>query len=268
MCRQGVRDREAIRFMKNIKMTVVYDGTAYLGWQKTRMGPSIEEALQNILEKILQEKIILQAASRTDAGVHARGQVVNFLTIKQNLDVGKLQHGLNHLLPRDIVITEVLEVDLSFHPTLDCLGKEYCYSICCGPFQLPQHKLYSWHVSCPMDFDQIQIASKALIGRHDFSSLSNSPKTTNYSHTIREMKAIDILRLPDQRVEIHMIGNNFLYKMARNIIGLLCDVGKGKIGSDQIPKILSNCRRSSAGVTAPAYGLSLHKVFYPKDVSR
>ena len=128
--------------MYNIKLTLAYDGAAYFGWQKTSVGPSIEEELQLVLEKVFQHSIILQAASRTDAGVHALGQVVNFFTEKPGLNFGVLKISLNRLLPKDIKIIDIKEMPLSFHPTVDCLYKEYRYFICFGAAQLPHHRLF------------------------------------------------------------------------------------------------------------------------------
>ena len=118
--------------MKNIKLTIAYDGGSFLGWQKTKEGPSIEASLQYILEQILQEPINLQAASRTDAGVHADGQIVNFLTRKTDLNLKNLCVSLNSLLPNAIAVLDAQFMPTDFHPTLDCKGKEYHYGICYG----------------------------------------------------------------------------------------------------------------------------------------
>src|SRR3569832_1557498 len=156
--------------MKNIKLVLAYDGTAYLGWQKTEMGPSIEEELLKVLEQILQHPVKLQAASRTDAGVHAEGQVVNFFTEK-NTD--RLLRGCNGLLPEDIRVLKVEEMPDRFHPTLGATGKEYHYSVCLGPTQLPFQRKFSWHFVKPVDVQKMREAAQFLIGRHDFSALTN-----------------------------------------------------------------------------------------------
>lgn len=248
--------------MHNIKLVLAYDGSRYLGWQKTRMGPSIEQTLQEIIEKILQHPAPLQAASRTDAGVHAEGQVVNFITSKIHLDSMKFRASLNSLLTKDIAVLSVDLMPLSFHPTLNSTGKEYRYYICMGPTQLPHHRFYSWHVSYPLDLNRMHQALDLLTGQHNFASFCNVKKNAHYSDYTREVKLLDIKELENNRLCFRIQGNHFLYKMARNIVGTLIDIGKGKIDLDCLSQILLSKSRPQAGVTAPAHGLFLHKVFY------
>jgi tRNA pseudouridine38-40 synthase len=160
--------------MRNIKLIVAYDGRHYLGWQKTQEGPSIEEGLQQVLEKIFQEPIQLQAASRTDAGVHAIGQVVNFISHHSQITIERLKISLNSLLPDDIRILKVEQMPKNFHPTLDCKEKEYHYWICNDTVQLPQHRFYSWHIHTPLDIAAIKRGATFLKGIHDFAALCNT----------------------------------------------------------------------------------------------
>lgn len=248
--------------MQNIKLIVAYDGNRYLGWQKTFTGPSIEQELQKVLEQILQEKIILQAASRTDAGVHAQGQVVNFYTTKDSLNLDLLKHSLNSLLPKDIVILETHLAHETFHPTLDSIGKEYHYSVCIGPMQLPQHRFYSWHYPYALNLDHMREAASMLVGKHDFAAFCNFKKNSTYENYVREITSIAIVRISDDRLQIKVCGNSFLYKMVRNIVGTLLYVGCGKISLEDVPRILNSRDRTLAGVTAPSHGLTLFKVFY------
>ena len=159
--------------MSNIRLTLSYLGTLYLGWQKTRMGPSIEEALEKALSQILQESISLQAASRTDAGVHAEGQVVNFFTKQEKLDLKRLQKSLNGLLPKEISVIDISFAPDPFHPTLDVLGKEYHYHLCCSTVQLPFYRHVSWHFPYLLDLQKMQDAAQLLVGKHDFSAFCN-----------------------------------------------------------------------------------------------
>lgn len=248
--------------MHNIKLTIAYEGEAYCGWQKTKAGPSIEKTLTDILEKILQEPITLQAASRTDAGVHAESQVLNFFTSKKNLRLDRLCISLNRLLPNDIVVRHAEKVHDDFHPTLDCLAKEYHYWICCRPYQMPQHRRYSWHIHHALNFSAMRQAASLLIGCHDFSSFTNVKKNETYADYVREVQAIEIVEHPHQRVQVIIKGNHFLYKMVRNIVGTLVYVGVGKLEIEAIPRILKARDRSLAGMTAPAYGLTLFKLYY------
>lgn len=248
--------------MKNIKLVIAYDGSAYLGWQKTKEGPSIEESLQDLLEQILQEKISLQAASRTDAGVHAQGQVVNFFSSNTAIDLPRLQYSLNCLLPRDIVVRSIQHVPDDFHPTLHCVGKEYRYTICNSSMQLPHHRFYSWHCPFELNLEAMRHALNILIGTHDFSAFCNVKKNASYEDHIREVKSISIVNLPENRLEVHVTGNHFLYKMVRNIVGTLVYVGKGMLTVESIAQLLIDRDRTHAGITAPAHGLSLHQVYY------
>lgn len=236
----------------NIKLVVAYEGTQYLGWQKTNMGKSIEEELEKALSQILQHPVKLQAASRTDAGVHAEEQVVNFFTNKTiNLK------SLNRLTPKDISILEATVMPDTFHPTLDCKGKAYEYTVCLGPSQLPFHRLFSWHFPYPIDLAQVREAASCLIGRHDFSAFTNEKQENN----VRELFSIEVMPL-DHQIKIRVAGNNFLYKMVRNIVGTLIYAGCSKLKAADLPAILEGKERTRAGVTAPAHGLCLKKVFY------
>lgn len=249
--------------MINIQLLVAYDGTGYLGWQKTPMGPSIEDSLQHVLEKILQRPIRLQAASRTDAGVHANGQVVNFILDQEKINCPRLFVSLNQLLPAGIVVLDIKQAHIEFHPTLDCIKKEYCYYICCDKVQMPSRRLYSWH--CPRlgHLSEMREAATYFTGKHDFSSLCNIRKQMHYDHYIREVYSIQLEELESKRMVFKIEGKNFLYKMVRNIVGTLVYVGLGKLTVAQVPKILSAHDRTQAGVTAPAHGLFLNRVFYP-----
>lgn len=248
--------------MHNIKLIVAYDGTAYLGWQKTRTGPSIEASLQQVIEQILQHPTPLQAASRTDAGVHAKGQVVNFLTSHIHLDLNKFQISLNSLLPKDIVVLQVKSMPVAFHPTLDCIGKEYHYFVCFGPTQLPYHRFYSWHVHYPLNLPLMREALPLLAGEHNFAAFCNVKKNAHYMDYVREVQLLELLEIEERRLCFRIRGNHFLYKMVRNIVGTVVDVGRGKMNLEELPCILKSESRPQAGVTAPAHGLFLNQVFY------
>ncbi len=248
--------------LHNIAMNIAYDGTNYVGWQKTPTGQNIEEALQSVLEQILQHPIHLQAASRTDGGVHAQGQVVNFYTSHSDLDLGRLRLSLNQLMDSSIAVLELRYVPHSFHPTLDNKGKEYHYFLCVGPAQLPHLRHYSWHCPYSLDLPAMQQAAQHLLGERDFAALCNFKKNAAYQNTIREISAINFTELPEYRLRIAVKGNHFLYKMVRNIVGLLVAVGKHKLDSADIPQILASHDRTRAAVTAPAHGLTLYKVFF------
>lgn len=247
--------------MKNIKLIIAYDGTNYRGWQKNRTAPTIEGALETTLEQICQHPIQLQAASRTDAGVHARGQVVNFIA-KKSWDFSRLKSSLNQLLPSDIAVLNVSEANLKFHPTLNNIGKEYRYYICNSNVQLPEHRLYSWHIRDALDTSAVQKAIPHLLGKHDFSSFCNHRPDHQYTSYVRQLNCIHFQFLEDNRYCFIIQGNDFLYRMVRNIVGTLVDIGRGKLKEIDLPSIITTCDRASAGLTAPGHGLFLEAVYY------
>jgi tRNA pseudouridine38-40 synthase len=243
----------------NIKLIIAYFGAPYAGWQKTKLGPTIEEILEQTLAKILQHEVKLQAASRTDAGVHAEGQVVNFF-MDSPFNLGRLKISLNGLLPKDIAIVHVEEMPIHFHPTLDNVKKEYWYHICNGPFQLPFYRQTSWHFPYPIDKEAMCKASEHLLRSHDFSAFCNErPLWTR--DPICTLEKIEITTLPGQRFRIAMTSDRFLFRMARNLAGTLASIGSLKLKTD-ILSILKSKDRTQAGVTAPAHGLTLKQVFY------
>jgi len=244
---------------QNIKLILSYDGSAYLGWQASNVGVSIEGTLKEILEKILQQEVELQAASRTDAGVHAEAQVVNFFLEKpRNLE--QLHKSLNQLLPKDIRVAAIDTAPESFHPTLEAKGKEYHYRLTRSHVQLPFDRLFAWHYPFPLDLKKMEAATEFFIGEHDFQAFGNAanPKPKD---TIRTVHRLDIIPCGDElRFEVE--GNHFLYKMVRNLVGTLVDIGAGKLLLDEAKKLIASKDRTLAGVTAPAHGLLLKKVLY------
>lgn len=239
--------------MKNYKATIAYIGTHYLGWQKTKEGPSIEETLEKVLSQVVNDSVVLQAASRTDQGVHAEGQVVNFLAP----EFPKLSY-IRALLPNDISLLALEEVAENFHPTLDSQGKLYLYQVCTGNTQLPFHQPYSWHYPNPLDLEEMKQAAQILVGTHDYSAFTNL--RTNDS--IRTVTSIEIELLPNNRFLFSITGESFLYKMVRNLVGTIVYVGAGRIPLSSVPEILAGKQRAAAGMTAPAHGLTLKRVFY------
>lgn len=243
------------------KITISYDGTTYRGWQKTRLGPSIEETLEKALHRLTGEVIALDAASRTDAGVHAEGQVVAFQT-SRGLSSARWLIALNGLLPPEIRALSVEEVPQDFHPTLDNKGKEYQYKLTSAPIQLPLERLYAWHIPYPLDIEAMKEAAERLVGTHDFSAFCNSLKELKLKDRVRTLRRILIIRVNSRMLIIKMRGDSFLFRMARNLVGTLVYVGLGKITPDEVATILTSKKRTQAGICAPAHGLTLTKVYY------
>jgi tRNA pseudouridine38-40 synthase len=249
---------------RNIALKLAYDGSDFLGWQKSCHGPTIEEALQSCLEQILQEPVALQAASRTDRGVHAEGQWVNFYSDKNFMCEG-LHKSLNALLPASVRVLSVCEMPFHFHPALHAQKKEYHYQVCLGPHQLPKQRRFSWHVCHKIDFKSMESACRHFLGEHDFSSFCNFRKNLNYPDKRRQIEEVEFFLTQDNQIIFVIKGDHFLYKMVRNIVGTLIYVGRGKILSEDIPLILSTRLRAMAGITAPAHGLTLKKIYYPQE---
>jgi len=258
--------------MANYKLIISYNGTTYQGWQRSSLGMSIEEILEQSLQPILKKKVILQAASRTDSGVHAEAQVVNFVLEDPLPNLNKFLHSLNGILPQDIRALNITEQPPSFHPTLDTIAKRYTYWICNHPIQYPFYRSLSWHFPPLLDLKKMEQAAELLIGTHDFSSFCNSrplwtrtPICTLEAITFKIADSPLICTPPEYRhIHISITGNRFLYKMMRNLVGTLTYVGCGKIPLEQTPFILEGKDRVQAGMTAPAHGLRLSEVLYPK----
>ncbi len=256
--------------MRNIALKIAYDGTRYYGWQKTHDGPSIEQELENALTPIIGHTPILQAASRTDRGVHADGQIVTFTTEKRN-SCAQFQHSLNALLPEDIRVMNIEEKELLFHPTLDALSKTYHYKIALGKTIHPTMRLYCWHYPFDLNISLMQEAASYLIGTHNFAAFRNQRKDLIDEDTIRQIFALSISQeVIDKAIKVVHVkinGNNFLYKMARNIVGTLVYAGAGKLSLQEVQALLIQHDRTKGGVTAPAHGLTLHYVHYPQSDS-
>ncbi len=246
--------------MRNIKLTLQYDGTNYFGWQRQKnTHRTIAEIIEDSLKKILQEKIKLIAAGRTDAGVHAQAQVANFTTVS-SLGTSRLSHSLNALLPEDIRVIKAKDAPLDFNSRYSAKAKTYRYTI------LNRHssdvflRRYVYHFPLSyLDVNAMRKASAILVGSHDFSSFKHTDKKKRTA--IRDLKDIKVMRR-GEFIYIDVTANSFLYHMVRNIAGTLIEIGKGKLPPESLQKILQAKDRKTAGPTAPACGLCLMKVKY------
>lgn len=244
--------------MRNIKLTIEYEGTNYSGWQIQENAITIQEKLEEALEKITGEKVKLVGSGRTDAKVHALGQVANFLT-KSSIPGEKYKYALKFLLPEDITIVDSQEVDLDFHARFDATKKTYKYLVYNGELPRAIYRNFSYHVPYPIDIDKMLYASRYFIGTHDFATFMAANSEVN--STIRTIYDITIVR-KNELIEFTIEGNSFLRNMVRIIVGTLLYVGFGKIDKEQISKIILDKKREGAGPTVPPQGLFLEKVFY------
>ncbi|MDB4349869.1 tRNA pseudouridine(38-40) synthase TruA [Omnitrophica bacterium] len=244
--------------MRNIKLTIQYDGTNYSGWQSQKNSVAIQDIVEKAIAKLLGETPRITGAARTDAQVHAAGQVANFKT-KSRLSLENIKNGLNRNLPRDIVVTRVNEAGGDFHSQYDAKRKLYRYRIYAGSPVPPFFKDFVTPVKYDLNMDIIREETKVLLGRHDFLSFQGARSVRN--NTVRDIYRIDVRRR-GRLIEFDIEANGFLYNMVRTIIGTLIDVGRGYLKRGSLKKILEGRDRRLAGSTAPPKGLCLMKVRY------
>ncbi len=243
------------------RLLIAYDGSNYGGWQVQPNALSIQELIQTTLSKILRIPTNVTGSGRTDAGVHAFGQVAHF-SHQEPIDLKKLALSLNGLLPPDIRIRSISEVDSNFHARYSAKGKIYHYHIHLDPIHSPFSKMYRYHVPHPVNLELLAQAATLFVGTHDFTSFSNQAHRGSAAHDpIRTISRIEIVP-QDGGVRLEFEGNGFLYKMVRNIVGTLLEVSNGKIPLEKIPEIFAAKNRSQAGTTAPPHGLFLFEVKY------
>lgn len=245
--------------MRNIKLTIEYDGKRYLGWQ--RLGDSektIQEKVEGVIKLLTGEEIEVVGSGRTDAGTHARGQVANFKTAHQ-MSLPEMQQFFNRYLPQDIVVNKIEEVPERFHARYHAKGKQYSYYVWNNAIPSVFARNTSFHCPQPLDLEKIQQAAEKLIGTHDFigfSALKKSKKST--VRTIDEITITpegDLLRFTFK-------GNGFLHKMVRILTGTLIAIGDGTLPSEVIDQVLAEKVRQAAGETVPSHGLFLDEVYY------
>lgn len=247
--------------IRNIRLNVQYDGTNYHGWQIQSSHDTIQGQLVHALRTMLNNgSVTCWGASRTDAGVHALGQVANFhIPANSSLTCHAFYRGLNSLIPDDIIITKVQEVSPGFHARFDARAKTYCYQILNADHSAIYHRRFSWHIRHPLHVPAMRQAARYLLGCHDFASFQAS--SCGAETSIRTIFAIHIFQ-SRQLIRLFIKANAYLHRMVRNIVGTLVGVGTGKILPEEVRNILHGKDRTLAGVTAPAQGLFLIKVYY------
>ena len=245
--------------MRNIKMTIRYDGSRYKGFQRLKDNDmTIQGKIEDVLSKMTNENIEIIGSGRTDTGAHAYGQVANFKT-NSSLSIEKMQSYLYEYLPEDIVITKLEEVDERFHSRYNAKSKVYLYKIYNNKFHDPFLRRYTTHIPKKLDLELMKEASKYFIGEHDFTSFASS-KSKKKSN-VRTLYSINI-KEENGLIEIYFEGNGFLYNMVRIMTGALIDVGHKKIVPEDIKKMLEEKDRTKSSDTAAAKGLYLYKVSY------
>lgn len=251
--------------MRHIRLRVEYDGTGLCGWQRQDNGPTVQGHLEAALAKLLQHEVTVVGASRTDAGVHARGQVASFHT-ERAVPLHGIRRGLNSMLPDQIAISEATDAPDDFHPRFSATGKHYRYLLLTRAERDPRWRDRAWHHPAPLDRVAMQAAAAALIGEHDFAAFRAAGCTAK--RTVRRIDRIDLLELagdlpgPSSVLAVDVRGNAFLRNMVRILVGTLVEVGTGRRPPAQVTEILASKDRTRAGITAPAHGLELVEVRY------
>jgi tRNA pseudouridine38-40 synthase len=244
--------------VRKIRLVVEYDGTTLSGWQRQANAPTVQQHLEEALAQLLQHEVTIAGASRTDAGVHALGQVAAFET-ERSISLHGIRRGLNSMLPDTIAVRSAEEVPLEFHPRFGATGKHYRYTIYRAADRSPLLRERAWHHGETLDVARMRDAARALVGEHDFAAFRAAGCTART--TVRRVDSVELTEAPDL-LYIDVKGNAFLRNMVRILVGTLADVGRSALEVGQVAEILASRDRTKAGKTAPAHGLTLVEVRY------
>lgn len=242
----------------NYRMEIHYDGTRYHGWQRLEKFETVQGKIEDVLSRMFEHKIEIHGAGRTDAGVHAKGQVANFKADCDKTEKEILEY-LNKYLPEDIRVTKISAENDAFHSRLNARGKVYSYRILNSDISDVFRRKYVYQIREKLDTEEMKRASEYFVGKHNFKAFCSNKHFKKSA--VREIYSVDIEQESDEIV-VTFYGNGFLYNMVRIIMGTLIEVGLGKRKAEEIPEIFLSQNREMAGETAPAKGLCLLKVVY------
>ena len=245
--------------MKRMLLTIAYDGTAFHGWQVQPNGITVQETLQNALERLLGTRPAVTGCSRTDAGVHAREFCCHF-DCEEKFPESAFLRGLDSLLPPDIAVKGVKKVANDFHARYNACGKTYAYYISNSRFRDPFLSRYSWQIERPLDLEKINRFCEQITGEHDFYAFSSSGRSVE--DTVRRVSLCRAERQGDMII-LKITANGFLYNMVRAMVGTCVYASEGKLSPDDIPGLLEGRNRTDAGPTAPPQGLYMTNLWYP-----
>lgn len=243
---------------RNIKLVIEYDGTRYAGWQIQRGRPTVQQQIVDAIHRVTNEKVTLYGASRTDAGVHAVGQVANFHT-RSKILTERFPHAINFYLPEDIAVRSAEEVPAEFHAQFDARGKTYRYTVLNAWTPRPLVRTTTYHVRGPLEVSLMRRAARAFIGRHDFRAFGT--EAGRRKTTVRTVRHFKIWR-DGELLFFEVNGDGFLYNMVRAMVGTLLRVGQGKLPPREVARILREADRVSVGPIVPPHGLCLMEVQY------
>jgi tRNA pseudouridine38-40 synthase len=255
--------------MSSFRITLAYDGTDFVGWQRQASGVSIQGLLEDVLRELDDRYVVVTGAGRTDAGVHALGQVAGF-SLERPIAPEVLSRALNARLPPEVRVLSAAEAPQAFNPRFDSYSKTYRYRIRNAEVVSPFERRYSWHVSGILDLDAMAAAARLLEGHHDFAAFqaagSNAQMTKRemFSSRLRKLSADLSVPRGDDLIIYEITGNGFLRYMVRRIVGTLVEIGRGRYPSDRITDVLASGDRGLAGPTAPPEGLFLVSVTYAR----
>ena len=249
---------------QRLKLTIAYDGTGYEGWQVQKTGTGVQEKVEAALAKLFPSHPRLHSSSRTDTGVHALGMIAHFdvAPAECKMSARKLALALNAWLPEDIRVVAAARARQHFHARFDAAGKQYRYFVWNHAAMNPLIRHTAWHVPRPLDLWTMRLAAPFFVGQHDFQSFAANPGYAKAS-TIRTLGRCELTKR-GRLLTFIIEGDGFLYKMCRGIVGTLVQVGLGKFPAEEVKRMLAKKDRRVAGMTAPAHGLVLWKVFYRK----
>ena len=247
------------------KLTIAYDGTNYEGWQVQKIGTGVQEKVEHALAQLFPARPRVHSSSRTDTGVHAMGMVAHFEVpaTQCSMSARKLALALNAWLPEDVRVQRAARASVDFHARFDASGKQYRYFVWNHPAMNPLLRHSAWHVPRRLDLNAMRRAASAFLGQHDFQSFATNPGYAKAS-TVRRLTVCQ-LKKSGPLITFVIEGDGFLYRMCRGIVGTLVQVGLGKFPSEAMESLLAKADRRRAGMTAPALGLVLWKVFYRKN---
>jgi tRNA pseudouridine38-40 synthase len=248
---------------RNIKLVIAYNGRAYHGWQRQAAGiDTVQEHIEGVLSRLLRHPATVHGAGRTDAGVHAAGQVANCRTHDTRVPLIGLRRAMNSRLPEDIAIRSAKQVPMDFHASRSAIGKTYRYRIHVAPTRPVTLAGQVWHYWRPLDVERMRDAARRFVGTHDFKGLATSGDVRE--NTVRTVHRCDVAQAGGE-IHVTVQGDGFLYNMVRNLVGTLVEIARGLWEPPRVEAILAQRDRALAGPTAPPDGLTLVCVHYPPE---